>query len=128
MQRKTTITLDVVLDENQTPEQMKWSAPDGGVDQQEMDAFFFSSWDKKQQESARIDLWTKEMPVDQMQVFVHQTLVGIRASYLKATDDAQMAEAMQQFCDFFCVRAQFKSCQKGKLEKLFNIAKQLIST
>ncbi len=113
MQRNTTITLDVVLDENQTPEQMKWSAPDGGVDQQEMDAFFFSSWDKKQQESARIDLWTKEMPVDQMQVFVHQTLVGIRASYLKATDDTQMAEAMQQFCDFFASERNLKAVKKG---------------
>ncbi len=92
---------------------MKWSAPDGGVDQQEMDAFFFSSWDKKQQESARIDLWTKEMPVDQMQVFVHQTLVGIRASYLKATDDTQMAEAMQQFCDFFASERNLKAVKKG---------------
>lgn len=113
MQRKTTITLDVVLDENQTPDKMKWSAPDGGVNSQAMEAFFFSSWDKEKQESARIDLWTKEMPVDQMQVFVHQTLVGIRESYLKATDDAQMAEAMQQFCDFFAAERNLKDVKKG---------------
>lgn len=113
MQRNTTITLSVSLDENQTPESMDWSAPDGGVKQQPMDAFFLSTWNKESQESARIDLWTKEMPVDQMQVFVHQTLVGIRESYLRATEDAQMAEAMQQFCDFFAAERQLKDVKKS---------------
>ncbi len=112
MQRKSDITLSVTLDENHTPEQMQWSAPDGGVKQQNMEAFFLSTWDKETQESARIDLWTKEMPVDQMQVFVHQTLVGIRESYLRATEDAQMAEAMQQFCDFFATERNLKEVKK----------------
>lgn len=113
MQRKTAITLEVTLDDNQTPENMHWSAPDGGVKQQPMEAFFLSTWDKENQESARIDLWTKEMPVDQMQVFVHQTLVGIRESYLRATEDAQMAEAMQQFCDFFAEERKLKEVKKS---------------
>jgi gliding motility-associated protein GldC len=78
-----------------------------------MEAFFLSTWDKDAQESARIDLWSKEMPVDQMQVFVHQTLIGIRASYLKATEDAQMGEAMQQFCDFFASERNLKDVKKG---------------
>lgn len=113
MQRKTAITLEVTLDENQTPENMHWSAPDGGVKHQPTEAFFLSTWNKENQESARIDLWTKEMPVDQMQVFVHQTLVGIRESYLRATEDAQMAEAMQQFCDFFAEERKLKEVKKS---------------
>jgi hypothetical protein len=52
------------------------------------------------------------MPVDQMQVFVHQTLIGINASYLKATDDTQMGEAMQQFCDFFASERNLKDIKK----------------
>lgn len=112
MKRKTQITLTVTLDENNTPEDMKWSAPDGGVKEQSMEAFFLSTWDKDAQESARIDLWSKEMPVDQMQVFVHQTLIGIHASYLKATDDTQMGEAMQQFCDFFASERNLKDIKK----------------
>lgn len=113
MKRKTQITLTVTLDENNTPEAMEWSAPDGGVKEQSMEAFFLSTWDKDAQESARIDLWSKEMPVDQMQVFVHQTLIGIRASYLKATEDVQMGEAMQQFCDFFASERNLKDVKKG---------------
>ena len=113
MQRKTDFTLSVTLDENNTPEHMQWSAPDGGIKHQAMEAFFLSTWDKESQESARIDLWTKEMPVDQMQVFVHQMLVGIRESYLRATDDAQMAEAMQQFCDFFASERNLNDVKKS---------------
>ena len=112
MKRKTQITLTVTLDKNNTPEAMEWSAPDGGVKAQSMEAFFLSTWDKGAQESARIDLWSKEMPVDQMQVFVHQTLIGINASYLKATDDTQMGEAMQQFCDFFASERNLKDIKK----------------
>jgi hypothetical protein len=28
-----------------------------------------SVWDSKEKESMRIDLWTKEMPVDEMKIF-----------------------------------------------------------
>ena len=40
MKRKTQITLTVTLDENNTPEAIEWSAPDGGVREQPMEAFF----------------------------------------------------------------------------------------
>jgi hypothetical protein len=49
-----------------------------------------------------------------MRVFVHQTLVGIRASYLKATQDAKMGEAFQQFCDFYASELKLGSVQKTK--------------
>ena len=106
--------MTVTLDENNTPEAMEWSAPDGGVKEQSMEAFFLSTWDKDAQESARIDLWSKEMPVDQMRVFVHQTLVGIRNSYMKATQDVEMGEAFQQFCDYFSDEHNLGKAQKTK--------------
>jgi gliding motility-associated protein GldC len=45
-----------------------------------------SIWDSKAQETLRIDLWTKEMPVDEMKIFFHQTLVAM--SKLQSTDSA----------------------------------------
>ena len=112
--KKTSITIYVTLDENHVPDQLSWSAPDGGIDKQETNAMFLSTWDKETQESARIDLWTKEMPVDQMRVFVHQTLVGIRNSYIKATEDVEMAEAFQQFCDYFSSEHKLSKAKKTK--------------
>lgn len=63
------ITLTVGLDENRVPEELKWSAQDGGINEEEAKAMMLSVWDSKNQESLKIDLWTKDMPVDEMKVF-----------------------------------------------------------
>ena len=112
--KKTSITIDVTLDQNNVPEKLNWSAPDGGIDKQETHAMFLSTWDKETQESARIDLWTKEMPIDQMRVFVHQMLVGINNSYVKATQDVEMGEAFRRFCDYFSSEHKLGKAQKTK--------------
>jgi gliding motility-associated protein GldC len=112
--KKTEIKINVTLDDNHVPDELNWSAPDGGIRDQDATALFLSTWDKEAQESARIDLWTKEMPVDQMRVFVHQTLIGIRASYLKATQDVEMGESFQQFCDYFSDELKLGKAQRTK--------------
>jgi gliding motility-associated protein GldC len=46
-----------------------------------------SVWDSKSKESMRIDLWTKEMPVDEMKIFFHQTLVAMSDTFHRATGE-----------------------------------------
>ena len=89
------------LDENRVPEKLQWTAEDGGVNQQEAKAIMLSIWDSKVQETLRIDLWTKDMPVDEMKKFFHQTLVAISFTFQRATDDQQMTDTMKDFCDYF---------------------------
>ena len=60
--------------ENKIPEKLNWSAEDGGVVKEESKAIFISVWDHKQKETLRIDLWTKDMPLDEMKIFFHQLL------------------------------------------------------
>ncbi|NNL07614.1 MAG: gliding motility protein GldC, partial [Croceitalea sp.] len=69
------IKLKVGLDENRVPEELTWSAQDGGIDNADAKAMMLSVWDSKNKESLKIDLWTKDMPVDEMKIFFHQTLV-----------------------------------------------------
>ena len=57
------ITLKVSLDENRVPEKLNWSAQDGGIDNEEAKAMLLSVWDSKNQESLKIDLWTKDMQI-----------------------------------------------------------------
>ena len=97
----STISLEVGLDENRVPERIQWSAEDGGVKEEEAKAFLLSVWDSRNKESLKIDLWTKDMPVDEMKIFFHQTLVGMRETYYKATQDEKMSATMQDFCDYF---------------------------
>ena len=91
----------VELDENKVPEKLSWTAQDGGVQADDAKAIMLSIWDSKAQESLRIDLWTKDMPVDEMKLFFHQTLVAMSDTFKRATDDEKMADTMKDFCDYF---------------------------
>lgn len=105
---KSEIKITVELDENRVPENLNWTAPDGGVIDEPSKAIMLSVWDSRKQESMRIDLWTKDMPVDEMKVFYHQTLVSMADSFERATGDVQMSETMKDFCDYFAEKLEIK--------------------
>lgn len=100
------IKFSVELDENRVPEKLTWSAQDGGVEAQAAKAIMLSIWDSKVQETMRIDLWTKDMPVDEMKLFFHQTLVAMSDTFKRATDDEKMADTMKDFCDYFAEKLE----------------------
>ena len=100
------IKLTVELDENRVPEKIKWTAQDGGVNEEEAKAMLLSIWDSKVQETLRIDLWTKDMPVDEMKVFFHQTLVAMADTFHRATEDEKMTATMKDFCDYFAEKLE----------------------
>ena len=102
------IELNVELDENRVPEKLNWSAQDGGVNNEEAKAVMLSVWDSKAQETLKIDLWTKDMPVDEMKLFFHQTLVTMSDTFLRATQDEKMTATMKDFCDFFAEKLELK--------------------
>ncbi|RRO22134.1 gliding motility protein GldC [Flavobacteriaceae bacterium 14752] len=102
------INLRVTTDANKIPESITWSAEDGGIDNAEAKAAFLSIWDHKAKESLRIDLWTKDMPLDEMKHFFHQTLVTMSDTYYRATQDEKMSETMKDFCDYFAEKLELK--------------------
>ncbi|MDX1326434.1 MAG: gliding motility protein GldC [Arenibacter sp.] len=102
------INLEITLDENRVPEKLMWSAEDGGVSKEEAKAILLSVWDSKNQESLKIDLWTKDMPVDEMRVFFHQTLVSLSNTFYRATQDEKMTATMKDFCDYFAEKLELK--------------------
>ena len=105
---KSEIKLTVELDENRVPEKLSWTAKDGGINAEDAKAMLLSIWDSNQQETLRIDLWTKDMPVDEMKVFFHQTLVAMADTYHRATEDEKMTATMRDFCDYFAEKLELK--------------------
>jgi gliding motility-associated protein GldC len=99
----------VELDENRVPEKLKWTAQDGGIEAEEAKAILLSIWDSKAQETLRIDLWTKDMPVDEMKQFFHQTLVAMADTFQRATGDEKMTDTMKDFCDYFAEKMGLKA-------------------
>ena len=104
----SSINLNIELDDNRVPEKLFWTAQDGGITNEEAKAMLLSVWDAKSQETLRIDLWTKDMPVDEMKVFFHQTLVAMSDTFNRATQDEKMTATMKDFCDYFAEKLELK--------------------
>ncbi|AUS05760.1 MULTISPECIES: gliding motility protein GldC [Pseudotamlana] len=105
---KSRIELNVELDENRIPETLHWTAEDGGITNEEAKAMMLAVWDANAKEALRIDLWTKDMPVDDMKVFFHQTLVSMSDTFYRATQDEKMSATMKDFCDYFAEKLELK--------------------
>ena len=102
------IKFNVGLDENKIPEKISWTAQDGGIENSESKALMISVWDHLKKDTLRMDLWTKDMPVDEMKQFFHQTLVSMANSFERATDDQKMSATMRDFCDYFAEKLELK--------------------
>jgi gliding motility-associated protein GldC len=62
--------------------------------------------DPKDKDTLRMDLWTKDMPVDEMKQFYHQTLLSMADSFEKATNDEKMSATMRDFCAYFAEKLE----------------------
>ena len=98
---KSEINIKVGLDENKVPEEIFWSADDGDIKDMEAKAVFLSAWDSNTKDTYKINLWTKEMPINEMKQFYHQTLLSMSDSFKTATGDEKMSATMKDFCDYF---------------------------
>lgn len=102
------IELNIELDDNKVPENLSWTAADGGIQDEEAKAILLSVWDNKSKETLRIDLWTKDMPIDEMKQFFHQTLVAMSDTFYRATQDEKMTATMKDFCEYFAEKLELK--------------------
>ncbi|HCP40370.1 MAG TPA: gliding motility protein GldC [Cryomorphaceae bacterium] len=101
IQKESEIKITVGLDENRIPESIVWDAADGGVTNEEAKALMLGVWDEKTSECLRIDLWTKEMLMDDMKHMFHQTFISMADGYERATDDSLLAADMRDFARYF---------------------------
>jgi gliding motility-associated protein GldC len=100
------IEINVGLDENKIPEKLHWTAQDSNVKDQEAKALILAVWDEKTKDTLRMDLWTKEMQIDEMKQFFHQTLVSMANTFERATNDTKMTATMKDFCDYFAEKLE----------------------
>ncbi len=97
------ITIQVGLDKDRVPVKIEWAAsdmhPDGQME--ECKAMAVALFDKAHRDTLRIDLWTKEMQVQEMDRFFYQTLRSLSQTYLRATQNKDLAEEMAKFAHYF---------------------------
>jgi len=98
-----TITIKVKLDEDKVPQQIEWNATGSTIEHtQQAKGLMLSFWDGAEKTAMRIDLWTKEMMVDEMADFFYQTLMTMADTYNRATHQQQLTDELKEFAkDFF---------------------------
>ena len=112
---KSTITIDVHTDENRIPASIAWSATDTSIENaQKAKAMMISFWDGAEKAALRIDLWTKDMMVDEMADFFYQTMMTMADTYGRATKYTDQVEEMKTFAKGFYEKFREKQLKENK--------------
>lgn len=98
--KKSDITFTVTLDENNLPEKIDWKASDAG-EKSQCKSMMIALWDANENNTLRIDLWTKDMMVDEMKMFFHQNLLSMADTLERATGETAAAKEMRMFAQQF---------------------------
>lgn len=114
---QSTITIDVTLDNDKVPQQISWKASDSTADMaQQSKAMMISFWDGADKAAMRIDLWTKEMMVDEMADFYYQTLMTMADTFNRATRNTELVTDMKNFAHDFYKKFRDQQLKENKLQ------------
>ena len=95
------IKIQIGLDENNLPIAMKWDAPDGGALNEEAKGLMLALWNAKEKNTMKMDLWTKDLSIEEMKQFFHQTLLTMADTFEKATGEANITADLRDYCYHF---------------------------
>jgi gliding motility-associated protein GldC len=113
---ESSIHIQVGLDENKMPSEIAWSAPDNSPENtRKAKAFLLSLWDGSDKTALRIDLWTKDMMVDEMEDFFYQTLITMADTYERATRHNDLAADLKNFARTLYQKSRAKELKENKL-------------
>ena len=109
MPKISEIKLTVYLDDNRVPEKIEWEATEAEfAGKKECKSMMLSLWDKEENVTIGIDLWTKEMTVDEMNIYVHQSLLKMADTYRRATKNSVAADLIENFSAEFAEKLDLK--------------------
>src|SRR5579859_18635 len=112
----SSINIDVSLDRDRVPEDIRWNATDSASENaRQAKAMMLAFWDGADKTAMRIDLWTKDMMVDEMADFFYQTLMTMAETYLRATQDQALGNDMKQFAKDFYSKFRAQQLKSNKI-------------
>lgn len=107
---KSTIQIDVMLGPDKIPQQINWNASGSSAEaQQKAKAMCLAFWDGAEKSALRIDLWTKDMMMDEMADFYYQMLMTMADTFSRATRQQEMTDDMKKFAISF--KKKFEAIQ-----------------
>ncbi len=94
------IEIQVKTDENKLPTDLLWKA-EGKTDPESAKAMFLSLWDGEAKNTMKIDLWVKDMSIEEMKQFFHQTMLTMADTFERATGETNICEDLRDYCFHF---------------------------
>lgn len=96
------IKFTITLDERNHPEAIQWEAHDSGTEGvKPCKAVMISLFDAADKGTLRIDLWTKQLMIEEMQRFFYETFISMADTYERATNEKEMATDIRSFATHF---------------------------
>ena len=74
-------------------------------------------WDRDKPETLTLNLWTKDMQMDEMYVHFYQSLMEMATSLQRSTGNSFAVEEMKAFCDSFDKKAKVELEKEKEKEK-----------
>jgi gliding motility-associated protein GldC len=107
--KRAEIKLIVDLDDNNIPQNITWESTDAKTkDAVPVKSFMLALWDHNYKNTMRIDLWTNDMPVDEMKRFFFETLQTMGDSFLRATGEKNIVEDLRDYCAHFAEKMELE--------------------
>jgi gliding motility-associated protein GldC len=114
--KQSSIQIQVSLNDQKIPEEISWNASDSFAENnRKAKAFLLSLWDGQEKTALRIDLWTRDMMVDEMEDFFYQTLVTLADTYQRATQYNDLAEEIKSFARDLYSKSRARQMKENKL-------------
>ncbi|HZK64822.1 MAG TPA: gliding motility protein GldC [Puia sp.] len=114
--KQSTIQIDVSLNDQKIPQEIAWNASDSSAENtRKAKAFLLSLWDGQEKTALRIDLWTSDMMVDEMEDFFYQTLVTMADTYQRATGYADLSDEIKTFARNLYDKSRARQMKENKL-------------
>lgn len=102
MNKVSQINIKVELDPNRIPQKIFWQAEDAGFNGfKDAKSVLLSLWDKNEFSTLGMDLWTKEMTIEEMNIHFHQIFVRMAESYSRATHNPEIEFMIKKFAADF---------------------------
>ncbi len=95
--KQSEIKFTISVDEEHIPFSIDWEASETGEPAKAAKAVMLSMWDPEEKGALRIDLWTKEMMVEEMNHFFYQTFMTMADTYERATNNKEVTVMMKEF-------------------------------
>lgn len=102
MANTTKINIKVELDETKTPSHIEWSTDSNEEEiARSSKAMLLSFFDRESLETYKIDLWTKDLQLAEMDRLMFNTLKALADTYFNATKNEDLSNQFRSFVHHF---------------------------